>query len=272
MPTGTVFLNTKPSAQPLLLCSDFATALEPGQSLDVELDAFCGASTYKVPDKGDALHMPAWALNGEWRQGGGAGEPAADLLVACTANNGTAQSQLWQYLGKFVSSAQWSAATTAAEYRQQHPDTFAEFFAASSGPGAPGKPPSKSAVAMVQNPLYEPPAPAASGQPDVAQPQTGTLQFQVRQPAKHDERCVGPYVGAGSDLGFRHLGAAGDPSSSFLSHLAAAGKVAVERPRGKGFGAGSVKMAVVNKVGRVALPGTSSLACCYTVFSPAHVV
>lgn len=136
MPTGTVFVNENPTAQPLILADDFAATLAPGERLHVALDAFCGVDSYEIPHEGDALHLPEWALNGKWAKGNAV--PAAGVLFAFAADNseGSAQHQIWQYLSKLARPVSAGSVRTAArEHLRQHPEVYADFFTRSFGQG-----------------------------------------------------------------------------------------------------------------------------------------
>jgi hypothetical protein len=75
-PLGSTFFNSNPNAQPLILCESSIFTLSAREEKTVELDAFCGASTFRCPSSEDDLvvtglvlklpHSGSWSQNGMW--------------------------------------------------------------------------------------------------------------------------------------------------------------------------------------------------------------
>jgi hypothetical protein len=111
VPTGTTFPNSDPMAQPLIVSQGQHYALGPGESRQIRIDGYCGASSMYCPSPENSLIMPAFVL------GGGVG--SAVLL---------SQLSVWSYLDQFVpGSFNASDGLSSREYKDENPEEFEEF-------------------------------------------------------------------------------------------------------------------------------------------------
>ena len=81
VPRGTWFHNRTPFRQPLVTIRDRWIEIEPGALATVELDTFCGISTYGCPDR-DEMELSPYVFDGD------------DVM--------TSQSNVWAYFSPYV--------------------------------------------------------------------------------------------------------------------------------------------------------------------------
>ena len=111
IPAGSTFANASAHAQPLILCRDYTCNLSPGETRRVELDGYCGASSFGCPSPSDSISSPAWILGGF----------ASGALLS--------QSTVWSYLDPYTPQDVTLPydVQSSAQYREEHAEEFADF-------------------------------------------------------------------------------------------------------------------------------------------------